>query len=576
MRFSTASITSLLSLSADTASAFSHSASRPAAALISTRGGVLRSAATTSTSTIADDDTISTLVDETRSTTAYNELVEYLQGITHLSRASAVLGYDQMVFMPQTDAASKARGQQSAALAEVIHEKSIDPKLGQLLARSASPPLTLDKEQTRVVALAKKAYEKKINIPTSLASKSASLSAESYQTWTNARAASDFSLFQDVLGQGIDVAKKVASVTQTAEDKAVDKSLYATMLDEYEVGMDPVRIDDIFADIKDALVPLIAKVMGPDATALDTSLLQGKFDVPSQEALSKEIVRAMGFDDMNGRIDVSVHPFSAGISKHDVRITSRFSTDEWYQGLAGSIHEAGHAMYEQNVGDSGLPIDDPLSMGMHESQSLFWERHVGLSKAFWEYATPLVKKHLNIDTTDSKLSSSKDFYAAVNAAHRSLIRVEADELTYPLHVILRYTIERDFINDRLNVKDIPVRWNKGIKELLDVDVPNDAQGCLQDVHWSMLAYGYFPTYLIGAATAAQWAHYCQIDIPNFDQQVASGQFTEIKAWMTENVHKHGSRYASLDEHLKAQVGEPLNPKYFIDYLTKKYSDLYKC
>lgn len=576
MIFPSASITCLLSLSVKTASAFSPFTIRSAAALITSRGGALRSVATNTGTTTADDETISTNVDETNSINPYDQLVEHLLGITHLTRASAVLGYDQMVFMPQTEAASKARGQQSAALAEVIHEKSIDPKLGQLLERSASPSLLLDEEQARVVALAKKEYDKKINIPTSLASKSASLSAEAYQTWTNARAASDFSQFQDILRQGIDVAKQVASVTQTTEDKAVDKSLYSTMLDEYEVGMDPVRIDDIFADIKNALVPLIAKVLGPDANAPNTSLLQGHFDIPSQEALSKEIVRAMGFDDTNGRIDVSVHPFSSGIGKHDVRITSRFSTDEWYQGLAGSIHEAGHAMYEQNVGDSGLPIDGALSMGMHESQSLFWERHVGLSKAFWEYATPLVKKQLGMNATDSKSSSSKDFYAAVNAANRSLIRVEADELTYPLHVILRYTIERDFIDERLTVKDIPERWNEGMKELLNVNVPNDAQGCLQDVHWSMLAYGYFPTYLLGAATAAQWAHYCRKDILNFDELVASGQFTEIKAWMTENVHKHGSRYTSLDEHLKAQVGEPLNPKYFIDYLIEKYSDLYNC
>jgi len=579
MRFSSTSITAFLSLYVNTtASAFSPLARRSNAVFTSTRGGALRSAAT---STTADDETTigaaTPAVDVDESNTAYNELVEYLQSITHLSRASAVLGYDQMVFMPQTSAASKARGQQSAALASVIHEKSTDAKLGQLLesCTPSSLSLELDEEQARVVALAKKAYEKKINIPTSLASKSASLSAEAYQTWTNARANSDFSLFQDMLAQGIDVSKQVASATQTADDKASNKSLYATMLDEYEVGMDPDRIDDIFAEIKDVLVPLIAKVLGPDATPPDTSLLQGKFDISAQEALSKEIVRAMGFDDTNGRIDVSVHPFSSGISKHDVRITSRFSTEEWYQGLAGSIHEAGHAMYEQNVGDSGLPIDDALSMGMHESQSLFWERHVGLSEAFWDYATPLVKQHLDIDDGKSPLSS-KDFYAAVNAANRSLIRVEADELTYPLHVILRYTIERDFVDGRLDVNDIPTQWNKRLNELLNVDVPDDAQGCLQDVHWSMLAYGYFPTYLLGAAAAAQLAHYCQKDIPNFDELVAVGQFVEIKAWMTEKVHKHGSRYASLDEHLKAQVGEPLNPKYFLDYLTKKYSKLYEC
>ena len=265
-----------------------------------------------------------------------------------------------------------------------------------------------------------------------------------------------------------------------------------------------------------------------------------------------------------------MHPFSSGISKHDVRITSRFREDEWYQGLAGSMHEAGHAMYEQNVGDSGLPIDSALSMGMHESQSLFWERHVGLSKPFWRYAAPLVQEHLGMN------SSPQELYAAVNAAKRSLIRVEADELTYPLHVILRYNIERDFVEGRLDVKDIPKRWNEGMSSSLKIDVPSDAQGCLQDVHWSMLAYGYFPTYLIGAAAAAQLAHYCKKDIPDFDEKVATGEFQDIKAWMTGKVHQHGSRYKSLDEHLEAQTGEPLNPKWFIEYLTAKYTDLYKC
>mmetsp|Transcript_32188 Transcript_32188/g.48572 ORF Transcript_32188/g.48572 Transcript_32188/m.48572 type:complete len:561 (+) Transcript_32188:1-1683(+) len=522
-------------------------------ALCITRGG----------STVALEEAITTKQ-------AYDNVVEHLQSITHLSRASAVLSYDQMVFMPQTEQASKARGEQSAALAAVIHEKSIDPKLGEWLQKAF--PQT-DEVKARVVALAKKAYDKKTKIPTALASKQASLSSEAYQTWTGARAKDDFSLFQGVLGQGIDVAKEAASVIQTEEDKMANKSLYATMLDEYEVGMDPERIDDIFGQIKDALVPLIAKVLGPGATAPDISLLKGNFDIPAQEALSKQIVRSIGYDDSNGRIDVSVHPFSSGISKHDVRITSRFSPNEWYQGLAGSIHEAGHAMYEQNLGDSGLPIDAALSMGMHESQSLFWERHIGLSKAFWQYAAPIVKDHLGIADEDA---SPEALYAAVNAANRSLIRVEADELTYPLHVILRYRLERDFIEGKLDVSDIPAQWNQGMKDLLEVDVPSDAQGCLQDVHWSMLAYGYFPTYLIGAATAAQWAHYCQKDIPDFEEKIANGDFAEIKAWMTTKVHQHGSWYTSLDNHLEAQVGEPLNPKYFIDYLTAKYCDLYKC
>jgi len=208
-------------------------------------------------------------------------------------------------------------------------------------------------------------------------------------------------------------------------------------------------------------------------------------------------------------------------------------------------------------------------MGMHESQSLFWERHVGLSRPFWKYAAPIVNEKLGADHT------AEEYYGAVNAASRSFIRVEADELTYPLHIILRYEIERDFVQGKLDVNDIPKRWNDDFERLLGLKVPSDAKGCLQDIHWSMLAYGYFPTYLIGSATAAQLAHYCRRDVPDFDAKIERGEFGEIKAWLTEKVHRHGKFYKSLDEHLEAQLGEKLNPAYFIEYLTNKYTEIYQ-
>ena len=281
----------------------------------------------------------------------------------------------------------------------------------------------------------------------------------------------------------------------------------------------------------------------------------------------------MGFDEEHGRIDVSVHPFTSSFSPADVRITTRFSDSEFYQGLAGSIHEAGHAMYEQNLGDSNTAIDTFLSMGCHESQSLFWERHVSLSKPFWKWATPQLKEAFG--SMESTISP-EEVFRAVNTVKTGLIRVTADELTYPLHVILRYKIERDVVEGKLSVADIPKRWKDGMKEMLDVTVPSDADGCLQDVHWSGLAIGYFPTYLLGSATAAQLAHYCKKDIPDFDAKVEKGEFAEIKSWLIEKVHRHGRRYPSLDALLEDQLGEKLNPKYFIDYLTEKYSNLYKC
>lgn len=227
-------------------------------------------------------------------------------------------------------------------------------------------------------------------------------------------------------------------------------------------------------------------------------------------------------------------------------------------------------MYEQSLGRSALSIDQALSMGMHESQSLFWERHIGLSLPFWKWAIALLKEHLpEVDATPEQV------YEAINAVSQTLIRVDADELTYPLHVILRYHIERDVVEGRLDVSDIPERWKKDMKELLQIDVPDDTKGCLQDVHWCQMAIGYFPTYLLGSATAAQLAHFCKQDLPNFDELVSTGTFAPIKAWLTDKVHRHGRRYKSLDDLLEAQVGEKLNPKYFIDYLTDKYTTMYR-
>lgn len=496
-------------------------------------------------------------------TTAYDQLLQELDIITQLSRASSVLEYDKMVFMPMNEHTSAERGKQSAALAAVIHEKSIQPKLGQLIAQ-AQPT---DPEQSRVVELARKEYEKKIRVPTELAARKAQLSSKSYQAWTEARALNDFSKFQAPLGECIATAIEVANCYKTSEDS---RSVYAILLDNYEVGMNPARIDHIFDRIKAALVPLIEKVLGPDATTPSQEPLKGKFDLEKQKELCQIIVKRMGFDDANGRIDVSVHPFTMSMNPSDVRITSRFREDEWYQGLAATMHEGGHAIYEQNLNRASRPIDEALSMGMHESQSLFWERHIGLSKDFWEFAAPIVHEKFGTNHSPEAL------YAAVNYAEKSFIRVEADELTYPLHVILRYEIERDFIQGNLNVEDIPSRWNSDFKNLLGLEVPSDDKGCLQDIHWSMLAYGYFPTYLLGAAVAAQLAHYCVKDIPNMSEMVKKGEFSEIKAWLTEKIHKHGKRYKSLDDHLEAELGEKLNPSYYIDYLTEKYTALYKC
>jgi len=551
------------------------SAALSSAKSLATRLSFVASAQSTCTSI-----TSSNLVDVSPS---YQKLLSKLETITNLRRAQAVLNYDQLVFMPQADRSSVQRGKQLAALAEIIHEKSTDPNIRDLVLQSQQDLRNNDVsigDASRILELTRKSYEKNICIPTELEKKRAELSASAYSAWVKARQANDFKSFEPVLRDCFQTAMDVALAQQKAHSDKDNTSLYDTMLDEYEMGMSSTRLDSIFSHIESKLVPLYERVLNSKHVPSDTPLSSKEtFSISEQESLSKDIVVALGYDLDHGRIDVSVHPFSTSFSSADCRITSRFREDEWYQGLAGSMHEAGHAMYEQNLPNEIQPleINEALSMGMHESQSLFWERHVGLSKEFWSWLRN--KSGLLSDKFDGYLEkfTADELYGAVNAiSSPSLIRVEADELTYPLHVILRYNIERDVVEGRLDVKDIPARWNEGMKTMLNVDVPNDTKGCLQDVHWSGLAIGYFPTYLLGSATAAQLAHYCQKDIPDMYEQIERGEFRNIKVWLTDKVHRHGRRYKSLDELLKDQLGEELNPEYFLQYLATKFSALYKC
>eukprot|EP00567_Pseudictyota_dubia_P003980 CAMPEP_0197448982 /NCGR_PEP_ID=MMETSP1175-20131217/19784_1 /TAXON_ID=1003142 /ORGANISM="Triceratium dubium, Strain CCMP147" /LENGTH=526 /DNA_ID=CAMNT_0042980941 /DNA_START=198 /DNA_END=1778 /DNA_ORIENTATION=+ len=501
---------------------------------------------------------------------AYKELLAKLNTITQLGRCQAVIGYDQQVFMPKNSETAAERGAQMSALSSVIHNMSTDKGIMELISRSesdiASNPGGKFGEAARLLEIERRDFLKNERVPAELAARAAGHQAKAQQSWQVARASSDFALFESDLSECFSIAKEKAECKRDPDSKL---SLYSQMIDDFEIGMEKERIDELFGEIREALVPLIAKVLKSENKPKKDCLV-GSFPVDKQAEIANRLVSAIGYNTDFGRTDVSTHPFSSPCSPKDVRITSRFTEGEWREGLIATIHEGGHAIYEQSRPSSPYKIDSALSLGAHESQSLFWERHVALSKAFWRYAMPLMK-----ETFGDFDYSVDEVYGAVNAVSPSFIRVKADELTYPLHVILRYQIESDIVAGDLEVKDIPKRWNDDMKSLLDVDVENDAQGCLQDMHWSALAIGYFPTYLIGAATAAQLEHFCRKDIPDFDDLVEKGEFSKLKDWLTEKVHRHGSRFKSLDDMLESQLGEKLNPKYFIDYLTAKYSELYK-
>jgi len=496
---------------------------------------------------------------------AYSTVVSKLQTITQLQRVKSILSYDQLVFMPKN--ASADRGAQMSALAALLHEKTTDPSLREALQLAQNEMIdSKDTDAKRLLEIEQKQLEENERLSTELVAKVASLESSAYSAWATAKSNNDFASFSPILKECFDTAMEVSA----AKRGDSDISLYTKMLDEFETGMSQDRIDEIFGEIRKALVPLIAQVLESKHKPSTDSLF-GTFDIETQKAFCEQVVTTMGYDIQAGRIDVSVHPFTMSFSPSDVRITSRYRNDEWYQGLAAMIHESGHAMYEQNLGRSATSLDTALSMGTHESQSLFWERHVGLSLPFWNWVTPLLKEKFP-EQFDS--FSPHDIYGAVNSVSPSLIRVEADELTYPLHVILRYEIEKDIIGGKLDVQDIPERWKRDMKAFLNVDVPDDSKGCLQDIHWASLAFGYFPTYLIGSATAAQLAHYCRQDLP-MDEMIEKGEFEEIKNWLKLKVHQHGKRYKSLDALLEDQVGEKLNPQYFLNYLEEKYKNLYR-
>jgi len=569
---------------------------RCSSSMMIVRGGSISSSSSSSVAIEASTSTTTTTTTSTSMATkatttmtakeAYQELVTKLETITHLSRVQSVLSYDQLVFMPSSALAD--RGQQLSALAGVFHDRNTDAQLKQLLDRvveldnnnnTASIEQqagSLEEEERTLIALERKAFVENERIPTVMAAKAAGLSSSAYGVWITAKEKQDFSVFAPTLQECFDTAMELATAKRGSIDDDDGKSgttmsLYDQMLDQYEVGMGQSRIDQIFAEVQAALVPLIERVLTSPSQP-SSEPLHGNFSISKQQQLSEQLVTAIGYDRGHGRIDVSVHPFSSSMSASDVRITSRFREEEWYQGLAGTLHEGGHAIYEQNLVPSAVSIDAALSMGTHESQSLFWERHIGLSKPFWKFAHPFLGEYL--DASFEKYTAD-DIYGAVNRVSNSLIRVEADELTYPLHVILRYNIEKDVMGGTLAVADISQRWNEDMKSLLDVEVTSEDQGVLQDVHWSAMAFGYFPTYLIGAVAAAQLYHYCQQEIPDMESKIEQGDFQPIKEWLTLKIHQHGRRYPSLDRMFEDQLGEALNPTYFIEYLTTKYTNLYQ-
>ena len=491
-------------------------------------------------------------------------LREKLGTVSDVQSAIAVLSWDQEVYMPLKGA--EGRGQQIATLSALAHRQFTDPEVGALLEELAGAKDTLTPEDAKLVEVALYDYTRATKLPESFVSEFARECSKAYEIWVRARAESNFSLFRDSLARLVDLNRRKADYF------GYETSPYDALLDEYERGMTTAQLKPLFRDVAKTQSDLVERIVNAAAQP-DLAWTAGPWDERPKWDFTVEVLRDLGFNLEAGRQDKSVHPFSTQFDLYDVRVTTRFNPDELFSGLMGTIHECGHALYSQghNPADRRTPLLDGASLGIHESQSRMWENVIGRSLPFWKHYLPILRKHFpgRLDTVNPE-----EVYAAVNHVERSLIRVEADECTYNLHVILRFEIETGLIEGSLSVDDVPEVWNAKIKEYLGLDVPDDAHGCLQDIHWSHGAFGYFPTYALGNLYAAQLFETIQTAIPNLWEQVERGEFTDVLAWLRENVHRHGRRKLPT-EILKDATGKDPDWRPYVQYLDDKYRGLYR-
>jgi carboxypeptidase Taq len=480
------------------------------------------------------------------------ELLVRLGELSDLGHAQQIMGWDQQVVMPPRG--GPARGAALGTIERLAHERLVDPALGALLD-AAGPADALLTRQLR------RDHERARRVPGELAEEMTRAGSEGYAIWLQARERNDFAHFEPALRRNIELARRYAACFPEAAHP------YDPLLDRYEPGATAAEVAVLFARVRDGLVPLISKIgMRPDPPAL-----KGGFPVAAQRDLGLEIVTAMGYDPAAWRIDDAVHPFASSPAVHDIRITSRFD-DHSLTGLFALMHETGHGLYEYGV-DPALErttLDSGASLGVHESQSRLWENLVGRSPQFWSHWLPRLRERFPLTLRDVTL---EHFIRVINVVRPTLIRVEADEVTYALHVILRFELELALIDGSLDPADLPAAWAAKIQQFLGITVPDDLHGVLQDIHWSEGIIGYFPTYAIGNVLAAQLWRAAHADLPGLDDDIARGEYGSLRAWLREKIHRHG-RTLTPPELVEQAVGGPLDPEPMLEHLSAKYAALY--
>jgi len=489
---------------------------------------------------------------------ALERLLERLAEVSDLSRAGMLLFWDQRVMMPP--GGSEARAESVATIGRLAQERFVTAEIEQLLEelRSLEESSDYDSFEASLIRVTRHDFEKASRVPPELVGELRRASALALSAWGPAKEASNFEALRPFLEKNLALRQRYVECFDPAEET------YDVLLDDYEPNMKTAEVREIFTGLKDALVPLIKEV--EDAGEIDDSFLTGEFDPARQRDFGLEIARRFGYTDEEWRLDQTPHPFMSSPGAGDIRLTSNIRTND-LSSLFATMHEFGHGVYEWGV-DRALartPLGSGVSLGLHESQSRTWENLVGRSRSFWRFFYPRLQQ-----VFPAQLGSvdEEDFYRAVNRVHPSLIRIDADEVTYNLHIILRFELEQELIDDRLALEDLPAAWNARMEEYLGIDVPDDARGVLQDMHWAGGNLGYFPTYALGNVISVQIWERAKQDLGDLDERFEQGEFGELRDWLTEHLYRMGRKFTP-QETIERVTGSRIDAKLYVRYLREK-------
>ena len=486
----------------------------------------------------------------------------HLAEIAKLHSAQSLLGWDQQTHMPKKGGA--ARAQVAGKLSKMAFELFVSDKMGKYIEELEKRD-DLSLEERASVRRVGRDYRRNKAIPPALIEEFTIVRSEAQSAWAKARADSDFSLFRPHLEKIIDYVRRFADYY------GYDEEPYDALLEGFEPGMTSARLRQIIAPLRSELVPFL-KRLSDEGEKPSADPWKGTFDIETQRSLARRTLEIIGYDFDAGTLDDVAHPFTTTIGPGDVRVTNRYLEETPLSGLFAALHEGGHALYNQGMGEElyYLLLADGASHGIHESQSRMIENQIGRSRPFWKFFQPILAEYFprfaNVDP--------EELYRSANIVEPSLIRVEADEVTYNLHIMLRFELETGLIDGSIAVNDLPELWNKAMERYLGITPPDDAHGVLQDVHWSWGAFGYFPSYMLGNLYSAQIFAKLRSDLPDLDERIAAGDFIPLLSWLRENVHRFGGIY-DPNELIERVTGEGLNPSYFVSYVTEKYSDIYR-